>query len=65
MCYVENAEQGSPCFALDSEQCSKREAHTHKGKTSKPELHTKIDGHTVLEGCVLVTDVAVYQCRPR
>ncbi|XP_038061322.1 uncharacterized protein LOC119732026 [Patiria miniata] len=38
----------------------------HRDKsTSKHELQTRIESHTVLEGCVLVTDVAVYQCKPR
>ncbi|XP_071809900.1 uncharacterized protein [Asterias amurensis] len=34
------------------------------GKTSQI-LLSNVERHTILEGCVLVTDKAVYQCRPR
>lgn len=29
------------------------------------ELLEKIESHSVLDGCVLVTDAAIYQCKPR
>ncbi|XP_022105351.1 uncharacterized protein LOC110987172 isoform X2 [Acanthaster planci] len=49
-----------------SQQGVKHQAQTHTNKsTTKLELPSRIETHTVLEGCLLVTDVAVYQCRPR
>ena len=35
------------------------------GSSVPDELLAKIECHSVLDGCVLITDAAIYQCRPR
>ncbi len=41
------------------------EGEGREGACVPEELMKKIETHSVLDGCVLITDAAIYQCRPR